>query len=105
MIDPTLRIERLRKEVADPNCGVIIMDVVLGHGADPDPASALAPAIKEATSQRAMPVIIALIGSSGDPQGIEKQAKLLSDAGAYVTVSNATAIRTAISLIKASEAS
>jgi FdrA protein len=105
MIDPTLRIERFRKEVADLNCGVIILDVVLGHGADPDPASALAPAIREATSQRSVPVIVALIGSSGDPQGLEKQAKSLSDAGAYVTVSNATAVRTAISLIKAREAS
>jgi FdrA protein len=100
MIDPTLRIERLRKEIMDPDCGVIIMDVVLGHGADPDPAVALAPAVKIATSEHSKPVIIVLIGSSGDPQGLEKQAKLLSDAGAYVTVSNAGAIATAISLIK-----
>jgi FdrA protein len=104
MIDPTLRIERLRKELADPSCGVIIMDVVLGHGADSDPGSALAAPIREATS-RAIPVIISLIGSSGDPQGLEKQAKLLSDAGAYVTVSNAAAIRAAISLIKVSDVS
>ena len=102
MIDSTLRIERLRKEIIDPDCGVIIMDVVLGHGADPDPAVALAPAIKVATFEHSKPVIIVLIGSSGDPQGLEKQAKLLSDAGAYVTVSNASAIATAISLIKVS---
>ena len=105
MIDSTLRIERLRKEIADPNCGVIIMDVVLGHGADPDPAAALAPAISEAYSLRQLPVIISLIGSSGDPQGLVRQATLLSQAGAYVTVSNAAAVRAAISLVKTSEAS
>ncbi|HUW78171.1 MAG TPA: hypothetical protein VMV52_05400 [Candidatus Nanopelagicaceae bacterium] len=105
MIDPTLRIERLRKESVDPECGVIIMDVVLGHGADPNPAASLAPAIKETISAHGIPVVIALIGATGDPQGLERQADLLSEAGAYVTVSNAAAIRKAISLIELSEAS
>lgn len=105
MIDPTLRVERLRKEIADPNCGVVIMDVVLGHGADPDPAAVLAPAIRDAISHRSIPVIISLVGSSGDPQGLERQAKQLSQAGAYVTVSNAAAIRAAISLVRKIEAS
>lgn len=105
MIDPTLRIERLRREIADPDCGVVILDVVLGHGADPDPATALAPAIKEAISKRKIPVIISLIGSSGDPQGLERQAKLLIEAGAYVTVSNAAAVGTALSLVRTGGAS
>lgn len=104
MIDSTLRIERLRKEIADPECGVILMDVVLGHGADPDPAAALAPVIRDAISKRAIPIIISLIGSSGDPQGLEKQARSFSEAGAYVTSSNAAAVRAAISQIKSSEA-
>ena len=38
MIDATLRLERLRRELADPDCAVVLLDVVLGHGAHPDPA-------------------------------------------------------------------
>ena len=106
MIDSTLRIERLRREMADPSCGVIIMDVVLGYGADADPAPALASAISEANILgQKTPVIISLIGSSGDPQGLNRQAELLSRVGAFVTVSNATAVNIAISLIQMNEAS
>ena len=106
MIDSTLRIERLHKEMADPSCGVIIMDVVLGHGADADPAPALALAISEAHDHgQKTPVIISLIGSSGDPQGLIRQAEILSRVGAFVTVSNATAVNIAISLIQMNEAS
>ena len=41
MIDGSLRIERILAEVDDPACGVLLLDVVLGLGADPDPAAAL----------------------------------------------------------------
>ena len=45
MIDPTLRNEQLARAAADPSTGVILLDLVLGHGAEPDPAALLAPAI------------------------------------------------------------
>ena len=45
MIDPTLRLEHLARAAADPATGVLLLDVVLGHGAEPDPAALLAPAI------------------------------------------------------------
>src|ERR687889_1364305 len=45
MIDPTLRLEQLARFGADPATGVLLLDVVLGHGAEPDPAASLAPAI------------------------------------------------------------
>ena len=48
MLDNTLRIQRLRQEAQDPEVAVILLDVVLGYGAHPNPASELAPAIKEA---------------------------------------------------------
>ena len=82
------------------------MDVVLGHGADADPAPALASAISEARDHgQKTPVIISLIGSSGDPQGLIRQAETLSRVGAFVTVSNATAVNIAISLIQMNEVS
>ena len=45
MIDPTLRLEHLARAAADPDTAVILLDVVLGHGAEPDPAALLAPAV------------------------------------------------------------
>ena len=45
MIDQSLRLERLAAEAADPAVAVILLDVVLGHGAHPDPAAELGPAI------------------------------------------------------------
>ena len=47
MIDNDLRIRRLKQEAADPEVGLILLDVVLGEGSHPDPASELAPAIQE----------------------------------------------------------
>ncbi|MGW0479645.1 FdrA family protein [Nonomuraea sp. NPDC003214] len=86
MIDPTLRLEALRKVPPD---AVVLMDVVLGHGADPDPAAALAPAI---AASRAT-VVVALVGTEGDPQGLRRQAETLRAAGAAVFASNARAAR------------
>ena len=55
MIDNDLRLRRLRQEAADPEVGLILLDVVLGEGAHPDPASELAPAIKEIRDRRHLP--------------------------------------------------
>ncbi len=41
MIDNDLRIRRLLQEAQDPETGVIMLDVVLGYGAHPDPAAEL----------------------------------------------------------------
>ena len=38
MIDPEARIELLREQAADPAVAAILLDVVLGYGAHPDPA-------------------------------------------------------------------
>lgn len=87
MIDPTLRLEALAEA---PPGEVVLIDVVLGHGADPDPAATLAPVIAGATA-RGVTVIVALVGSEGDPQGLNAQAEALNAAGAAVFTSNAQA--------------
>lgn len=103
MIDNSLRVERLLAEARDPSCGVVLLDVVLGHGAHPDPAAELAPAIVRARNiagarGRDLAVVVALVGTADDPQGLEEQARALRDAGASVHLSNAAAARTAIAL-------
>ncbi|RYB92973.1 FdrA family protein [Nocardioides oleivorans] len=101
MIDPTLRNEQLARAAADPATGVILLDLVLGHGAEPDPASLLAPAIEAARAERRIPVIVSLVGTELDPQGLAAQRDALVAAGAEVHLSNAAATRRALDLIGA----
>ncbi|XBB67798.1 hypothetical protein ABFU82_00370 [Nocardioides sp. WV_118_6] len=98
MIDPTLRLEHLTKVAADPATAVILMDVVLGHGAQDDPAGDLAPAIAAARATRDVPVVVACVGTSADQQGLTRQAEALAAAGAEVHLSNAAATRRAVAL-------
>jgi FdrA protein len=87
MIDLSLRLEHLAA-AREP---VVLLDVVLGYGAHPDPAAELAPVIEELDRH----VIVALCGAAGDPQGLDGQRRRLEAAGAVVTRSNAHAARLA----------
>src|SRR4051812_48438629 len=95
MIDPTLRLEAISNLAAGREPAVLLLDVVLGYGADPDPARSLVPALRAAR----LPAVVALIGTEGDPQGWSRQADALAEAGAAVFASNAAATRHALSLI------
>jgi FdrA protein len=99
MIDPTLRNDQLARAVADPQTGVVLLDLVLGHGAEPDPAALLAPAIQAARKDRAIPVIVSLVGTDLDPQGLDATRDALVAAGAEVHLSNASATRRALDLL------
>jgi len=99
MIDPTLRLEHLARAAADPETGAILLDVVLGHGAEQDPAASLAPAIAAARSGRDLPVVVACVGTEADPQGLTRQAEALAGAGAEVHLSNAAATRRAVEIV------
>jgi FdrA protein len=94
MLDNDLRLRRLRQEAADPEVGLIWLDVVLGEGAHPDPAAELAPAIAEARQGRgqALDVLALVIGTDADPQGLEAQARRLGEAGAVVCRTTAEAL-------------
>jgi FdrA protein len=87
MIDQSLRLEHLAA-ASEP---VLLLDVVLGYGAHPDPASELAPVIAGKDAH----VIVALCGAAADPQGLDDQRTQLEAAGAVVTRSNAHAARLA----------
>jgi FdrA protein len=100
MIDQSLRLERLATEAADPAVSVALLDVVLGHGAHPDPSAELGPAIAAARAN-GVTVVVSLIGAASDPQGLARQAAVLQAAGADVFASNAAAARFACQLIEA----
>jgi FdrA protein len=95
MIDPSLRLQRLQAELADDSCGVVLLDVVLGHGAHPDPVADLAPVIASA----AKPVVVTVIGTRDDPQGTVDTSARLATAGAVVHASNAAAAREVLELV------
>jgi FdrA protein len=99
MIDQSLRLERLAAEAADSTVSVVLLDVVLGHGAHADPAAELGPAIAAARAS-GVAVVVALIGAASDPQDLGRQAAVLQAAGADVFASNAAAARFACGLIE-----
>jgi len=104
MIDQRLRLDRLAAEADDPATSVIMLDVVLGHGAHQDPAAELAPAISKAvTSRPALTVIASVIGTEADPQGLLAQVTALTEAGSHAFASNAQAARFACEVIEAAE--
>jgi FdrA protein len=104
MIDFGPRLERISSAAADPTCGVLMLDSVLGHGAHPDPAGQLAPAIAAALAARPdLAVVCTLVGTAGDPQEYQRQASVLRRAGAEVFAANAEAARYAVSLAARTE--
>ncbi len=89
MLDNDLRIRRLRQEAADPEVGLILLDVVLGEGAHPDPAGELGPVIKEVIDRsmleyNKLEIVAIVIGTEDDPQNLRSQIERLVDAGAIV---------------------
>jgi FdrA protein len=92
MMDQQLRIDRLHQEAADPQVGLLLLDVVLGYGAHPDPAAELVPAIEEIRRQREIEVVAVVIGTEEDEQELSSQIERLTTAGARVfrTVTEAT---------------
>ena len=106
MIDNDLRIRRLLREASDPQVAVIMLDVVLGFGAHPNPLSELAHAIRKARSLAAQnncePVFIASVtGTEADPQRLSLQVAALEEAGVIVCDSNAAAARLAAHVLRA----
>jgi len=100
MIDNDLRIRRLIQEAADPAVAVIVLDVVLGYGAHPNPAGELGAAIRQtrekaANEGRELIFVTSVTGTEGDPQGFDRQVRALEDAGAVVCECNAAAARLA----------
>ncbi len=98
MIDQSLRIHRLFQEAADPEVAVVLLDVVLGYGAHPDPAAELGPAIYQARGQaanagRELLVVASVTGTEQDPQRLSRQVEALEGAGAVVASCNAAAAR------------
>jgi FdrA protein len=104
MIDNDLRIRRMLQEAGDPEVAVLLLDVVLGYGAHPDPAGELATAIQRARrlasdDGRGLILIASVTGTEEDPQRLSAQVQALERAGVIVCLSNAAAARLAAAIV------
>ena len=104
IIDPSLRNVALARAGGDRDVGVLLVDVILGDGAHPDPASALAAAIGEARARarrgrRTIEVVAHVVGTDLDPQGLADQEGKLEQAGAHVCATNRLAAELARDLV------
>ena len=107
IIDPSRRNAALGDAASDPDVAVLLLDLVLGDCAHPDPVGALRPALTEARARRRgrAPTLVAhVVGTDEDPQGLEKQEGALRDLGAIVCPSNRIAAEVARALAEGRDA-
>jgi FdrA protein len=100
MIDPEARREQLRAQGADPEVAAIVLDVVLGYGAHPDPAAELAGECARVVAGGGPRVVVYVLGTEGDPQGLEAQRQAFRDAGCVVTETAARAALAAAAIAR-----
>jgi succinyl-CoA synthetase alpha subunit len=98
MIDNDLRVRRILQEARDPEVAVIMLDVVIGYGAHPDPASELGQAARDAQKLardegRELIFVASVTGTEEDPQSLSKTTSMLERAGVIVCDSNSAAAR------------
>lgn len=93
MIDMRLRSEQIRDALRDPTVAVLLFDVILGHGAHPDPAGALASAVASASPRPHTAIVALLVGTDQDPQGLARQSAALQSAGASVCTRMSEAVQ------------
>ncbi len=109
MIDPELRNRAIAATGDDPSAAVLLLDVVLGHCAHPDPAGAAAPGIREARTRakrgrRQLPVVAHVVGTAEDPQRLAAQERTLRELDVIVCPSNRLAAATARELARGRDA-
>lgn len=103
MIDPEIRINKIKEYAKDENTGVILLDCVLGYGSHPNMPGALSDAIKEAIQTakengRELYFVGTVCGTTSDPQNYQAAIKTLQEYGVLVEESNAKAVRLALKL-------
>lgn len=99
MIDPALRNEHLARALRERDVAAVLLDVVLGTGAHPDPAGLVAQIVR-AAGARAPRVVASVTGTDGDAQGYSRQVAALRAADVTVARSNAEAARIVAGMVR-----
>ena len=97
MLEPVARNDALRQSLAEEDTAAVLIDVVIGVGAHPDPAGAVANVVADAPGAR--PAVVASVcGTEADPQIRSAQVSKLEAAGILVAPSNARAAEIALAV-------
>ncbi len=99
MIDPAVRDALLAEALGDADVGVVLLDVVLGYGAHPDPAAHIVRQLAQRRDNAPL-VIASVTGTDADPQDRARQMDALARAGVLLAPSNADAAETALACVK-----
>jgi FdrA protein len=105
IIDPGRRHAAILEAAEEPGVGVVLLDLVLGECAHPDPAGALDPVLAEAYERarrggRELFVVAHAVGTDDDPQDLARQEETLRKLGVIVCASNRIAALTARGLVE-----
>ncbi len=105
MIDPSVREERILKEMEDPEVALLLLDIVLGYGSHEDPVGAILKSLsqaKEKAEERGgyLSIIASITGTEGDFQNLGDQKRKLESIGCVVMPSNFQAARLALRIIR-----
>jgi FdrA protein len=98
MIDPAVRIDRLRAALADISLSTVLLDVVIGFGAHADPAGQITDIVGVFAGNRPH-VVASVTGTEADPQVRSRQVAKLQASGVLVAPSNAGAAELALKLV------
>lgn len=97
MIDPEVRITKLKEYAAKENTGVVLFDVVLGYGAHEDMTGAFLPTIQEIKQTYPdIKLVATVVGTDSDPQNYQDAVNRLAQSGVLVEDSNERAVRLAL---------
>jgi len=101
MVDQTTRCELIRGLGADPGVSMLLLDLVLGDGAHPDPAPEIVAAVEAARKARNTPLLVvaSVTGTDRDPQDAARQRQRLASAGIAVQPSATRAAQLAAALL------
>ncbi|MCX8602445.1 MULTISPECIES: acyl-CoA synthetase FdrA [unclassified Gilliamella] len=109
MIDPSIREEEIAQLGQQPAVGVVLMDLVIGYGANADPAESVISGFSRACAARSadnpLIAIVTVTGSEQDPQSRHQQIEALKSANIIVMDNLPEAVLLAKRLITAGQAS
>ena len=99
MIDPEVRVKKIKEYAQDSSTGILLLDIVLGYGAHEDMVGALLPAIKDAQELNPeLQVVATVVGTDKDPQNYQEAVQRLQEQHVLVAESNAKAVQLALRL-------
>jgi FdrA protein len=104
MIDGRWRADLISRIGKNKDIAVVLLDVILGLGANDDPAGLLVESIHSAgkaavSDGRQLAFVASVVGTQQDPQNYSQQVDILRSAGVRIADTNAMAARMAIDLL------